>query len=311
MGRIFAIADNGTTNAPNLVEVDLTTWELTVGPSLLQYFVFGQDAAVVGGTFWTTAFDDYANYLLGFDTTTRALTTTLNCSHWPGPEFYFMTDIYPSAGGGLLVVGAYGSASPSLQSLFTVSQLDSASPTVAFLGNVSSGGAYSEDGALDPASGLLFQIAGQSDGPPIVFGNLTITSTIGQGAPSVVGEFPLGGPFGFPQFDPASGALFGLQLKQDAQGYHRSLTFLNNPASQAWNVSDKGDIGEGFFVVLEDGPKAFDAATGRAFYMVATGPFAEFDIVALNISTSPPTILETPGLCGFIGYCPQGFAWSP
>lgn len=47
--------------------------------------------------------------------------------------------------------------------------------------------------------------------------------------------------------------------------------------------------------------QAYDPVNRRAFYMLATGPFAEFDVVAVNVDAVPPTLAETPSLCGFIG----------
>ena len=69
-------------------------------------------------------------------------------------------------------------------------------------------------------------------------------------------------------------------------------------------------MGEGLYVILEDGPKAFDPVTRRAFYMLATGPMSEFDVVALDIDAVPVAVLEAPPLCGFIGYCPDAFAFG-
>ena len=303
LGRIFAVADNGTTNVPNLVSVDLTTWDLSVGPSLDNLFVFGQAAAVSNGMFWTVAMDDYANYLIGFDTETMAITATLNCSGWAGPRFFFIIDVYANEKD-ILIVGGYGSDDPTVQSLFRVASTSSA-PSVDFLGNVTCG-PYCDDGTFDAATGFLYQIAGQGDPP--VFGNVTVIDVFGAGGPTVVRSVALNTYFDFPQYDPQTGELFGLTLQTTPSGYARHVAFLD---TQTNNVTDEGAIGDGFFVVLEDGPKAFDPLTRRAFFMLATGPFAEFDVVALNLSTSPPTILETPGLCGFIGYCPQGFSWSP
>lgn len=81
----------------------------------------------------------------------------------------------------------------------------------------------------------------------------------------------------------------------------------------------------GYYAILETGPKvggllgacarsphccsqhianlvqAFDPVNRRAFYMLATGPFAEFDVVAVNVDAVPPTLAEAPSLCGFIG----------
>ena len=47
-----------------------------------------------------------------------------------------------------------------------------------------------------------------------------------------------------------------------------------------------------------------------AFYMLATGPLAEFDVVAVNIDANPVVVEEAPPLCGFIGYCPESFVYG-
>ena len=47
-----------------------------------------------------------------------------------------------------------------------------------------------------------------------------------------------------------------------------------------------------------------------AFYMLATGPLAEFDVVAVNIDVNPVVVEEAPPLCGFIGYCPESFVFG-
>jgi hypothetical protein len=45
LGHIYALTSNGTTNLLNVVDVDLTTWEMAVGPSLgASYDTFGQAA---------------------------------------------------------------------------------------------------------------------------------------------------------------------------------------------------------------------------------------------------------------------------
>lgn len=45
--------------------------------------------------------------------------------------------------------------------------------------------------------------------------------------------------------------------------------------------------------------------------MLASGPFAEFEVVAVDVSGPSAKVLERVGLCGFIGYCPESFAWGP
>ena len=44
--------------------------------------------------------------------------------------------------------------------------------------------------------------------------------------------------------------------------------------------------------------------------MLATGPLAEFDVVAVDVDAVPVTVSEAPPLCGFIGYCPEAFVFG-
>ena len=54
LGHIYALTSNGTTNLLNVIDVDLTTWSTTVGPSLGPTArTFGQAALYDNGTFWT------------------------------------------------------------------------------------------------------------------------------------------------------------------------------------------------------------------------------------------------------------------
>ncbi len=303
LGRIHALTDNGTTNNPNMVTVDLTTWEMRPGPELVGYDTFGQVAAVSEGLFFGALMDDSAFYVAAFNTTTQATVWLSNCSMWPYGGPYFLVDIFPYGQDALLVVGNYGSANENVTSIYALRSLASGVPVATLLGNVTCGPNCDDAAfAFDPATGggTLFLVAGQSaSAESVVDGTLFTVAVPPTGAPTVVSSLPLGGYFEFLQFDPVAQGLVGLTLHTNP--YARNLVTMRNPGAQAWNVTDAGPVGEGLYVVLEDGPKAIDAATRRAFFMLATGPFAEFEVVALNLSTSPPQILETPGLCGFIG----------
>lgn len=294
LGHIYAVSSNGTTNDDTFLDVNLDTWEISTGPDLgRSYDTFGQAAAIQDGVYWTFDMGQPLNAdLTGIDITSKSIAFRLNTSLWPSGGPFFFDSIFAIADGALLVVGAYGSAKPDLISLYHVESPKS-SPRVTLLGNVSCPG-YCEDGALDAASSTLYFTSGASD---TASGSLVAVS-LGPGAPAVTGTVPLADFFDFKQFSPAEGGLFGLSLWRSAAGIMRNVTRLRAPG---FSPESAGPIGDGMYVVLEDGPKAYDEATRRAFYMMATGPFAEFDVVALDLSATPPKILETPGLCGFIG----------
>lgn len=44
--------------------------------------------------------------------------------------------------------------------------------------------------------------------------------------------------------------------------------------------------------------------------MLATGPLAEFDVVAVNVDAVPVAVEEAPPVCGFIGYCTESFVFG-
>ena len=69
------------------------------------------------------------------------------------------------------------------------------------------------------------------------------------------------------------------------------------------------DVSLSPFYAISEGPRAFDHGGQRAFYLMATsGPFGELDMVAVDAGTGQ--MLESPGVCGFIGDCPAAFAYS-
>lgn len=296
LGHIYAVSSNGTTNDDNFLDVDLDTWQISAGPDLgKNYDTFGQAAAIQDGVYWTFDMGEPLNAdLTGIDIATKSIAFRLNTSLWPSGGPFFFDSLFAVADGALLVVGSYGSAIPDLISLYRVDS-PTAAAQVTLLGNVTCPG-YCEDGALDVASSTLYFTSGASD---TASGSLVAVS-LGPGAPAVTGTAPLADFFDFKQFSSAEGGLFGLSLWRTEAGgiMGRNVTRLRAPG---FAPDSAGPIGDGMYVVLEDGPKAYDAATRRAFYMMATGPFAEFDIIALDLSATPPKILETPGLCGFVG----------
>ena len=93
-------------------------------------------------------------------------------------------------------------------------------------------------------------------------------------------------------------------------GFTRNVTILYEPSTGVYNATDHGAISGGFNVDLESGPSAFDETTGRAFYMLATGALSSFEVVTVAVRENTARVLEAPTLCGFIGYCPDTFAYG-
>lgn len=307
LGHVYAISSNGTTNELQVVDVDLTTWAIRVSAPYPGFTAFGQAAAVQNGTFWTFLMDDTGCYLAGFDTGTLALVTVLNTSSWvDAGRCVFIDDVFAfPSNESLLVIGRADSS--GLQAFYVVADPHDGTGAAQLLGSVSC--VDCGDITWDAATGTLYEIEGEDDENDS--GNLIVVSLQGNGSkPSVVGNFTLANHFSFPQWDAATRTLTGLSLSSTPAGYARNVSRMAVTA-MGYNVTDHGALGDGFFVILTDGPKAFDPVTRRAFYMLANGPFAEFDVAAINIDAVPPLIEEAPGLCGFIGYCPQGFAFGP
>lgn len=306
-GHIYALSLNGTTNLPNLITADLDTFIVRAGPPLPGVRPIGQGAAVSsdGGTFYTFAIVNIegsgeGTFLLSLSTATGEVLALTNTSAWPGSNgtHLFVEDLFAHPAGGLLALARpLGSASPPQQLLLRI-----AGGAATLLGSVPESGG---DSAWDAAGSLLYEVLpGASDEDS---GSLATVST-GPGAPRVVGApLPLQAHFGFPQWSAARRALVGLSLFPGGpNGYSRNVTLLNPKTGE---LTDLGGLGDDY-VVLEDGPKALSASGNTAYFMLANGPFAEFDVVAVDISAAA-VVKEAVGLCGFIGYCPSGMALGP
>jgi len=309
-GFIYALSLNGTTNEANLLIADLDTYILRAGPPLPGVRTIGQGAAVStdGATFYAFAIVNMAGagegtYLVCLSTASGEVVTFLNTTQWPGSNgtHLFVEDLFPHPAGGLLVVvrplGGSGT-----QQLLLHYQGDPSTPPLLLGGVVASGG----DMSWDSSTNLLYEVLpGATDDDS---GSLFTVST-GPGAPKVIGkQIPLTSHFGFPQWSPTRKALVGLSLAPGGpNGYYRNVTLLN---PKTGSTVDLGALGDDY-VVLEDGPKAMGAGGDTVYFMLASGPFAEFDIVAVDISGPAAVVKESVGLCGFIGYCPEGFAYGP
>jgi len=312
-GFIYALSNNGSTNEWNFLAADLDTFVVEPrGGPIADAEALGQAAVVLGQTFFSMLLvrdpSDPAKdavVLAGIDTATGARVASFDTRGWPGAtgRGVFIEALFASAkrAGALFAVGRNLGGTEQLYL-----DVDAASGAATLRGAVNVSGG---DIAWDEARETLYQTVG--DGNDDDSGSMVLVSTAaGAPGPAVVATYALGDHFGFTLFDAATDALLGLTLQAGGpNGYTRSLVALSAGA-RAYNATSHGDLGA-LYVVLEDGPKALDAATRRAFFMLASGPFAEFEIVAVDVDASPVKVLETPGLCGFIGYCPQAFAYGP
>lgn len=242
-------------------------------------------------------------YLVCLSTSTGEVLTFLNTSYWPGSNgtHLFVEELFPHPQGGLLVVVRPLGGSNTEQLLLHY-QGDPATPPT-LLGGV---GAAGGDMSWDSLTNLLYEILpGATDDDS---GSLVTVST-GPGAPKVIGTpLALSSHFSFPQWSPARKALVGLSLTQGGpNGYMRNVTLLNPKTGASVDLGALGDD----YVVLEDGPKAMGAGGNTVYFMLASGPFAEFDVVSVDVSGPTAVVKESVGLYGFIGYCPEGFAFGP
>ena len=314
-GFIYALSDNGTTNEWNFIAADLLTFEIEPrGGPMANVEAIGQAAVVLDGVFYSMLLqrgDAEGFVLAGINTSSGERVATFDTRAWPGAtgrgvliEALFAQAQRP---GQLLAIGR--SLGQAAQLLLDV---DAATGNATLRGSVNCSGG---DIAYDEARDLLYERV--SDGNDDVdSGELVVISAAAAApGPRVVGTLALGNFFGFPMYDPQTDSLVGLALQTGGpNGYMRNFTTLalpiTNSSDYATDATSHGDLGAQY-VVLEDGPKAIDPVTRRAFFMLASGPFAEFEIVAVDIDSVPTKVIEAPGICGFIGYCPQAWAFGP
>lgn len=330
-GYIYGVALNGTSNDQQFFQADLQTFIVSpfpiLGPSI---DVLGSAATMSGdGYFWcslyyyaeprTFATRDHIRsikkhniselndniqtgdsiVLAGIDLTNGMVAFSYDTSQWTG-EFLFIlgifaNDTFPHL---IRVVGKEPKTGTQV-----VVDVNTQTGNFTVLGTFlfAPGG----DIAYDPNRNILYELA--TNGNDDDSGNITIFNLNIQ-PPNVIGTIFLQNFFELPAWDPLSDSLMGLTLGTDGNGnYERNFTLLY-PQDNSFNVSVRGNLGE--FYALFDGPKAFDLEYRRAFYIIATSPMGEMDAVTIAIDSNPVQILETPGICGFIGYCPSAIAYS-
>ena len=311
-GYIYALSNNGSTNEWNFIVADLLTFEvLPRGDPIIDAEALGQAALVIDTTFYSmllvrdpTNSSNDKILLTGIETSTGKRVINYDTRAWPNVlgRGFFIEALFSSnkKPGFIFVVGR--SLGQPEQLLI---DLDTSSGITTLRGIVNCSGGDITWNEIDER---LYETI--TDGNDEDSGSLIIISTSTNGSsPSILSTFALEDHFGFSMFDPLSKNLFGLTLQTGGvNGYMRNFTALSTQ-DKRYNATSHGDLGE-LYVVLEDGPKAFDTTTRRAFFMLASGPFAEFEITAIDVDSIPVKILETPGLCGFIGYCPQAFAFG-
>lgn len=297
-GHIYALSLNGTTNVPNLLAVDLDTYIVRTGPPLEGLETIGQACVVSGDTLFAfgilrLAPDVEELSLVGVNTTSGELRLAVNTSTWlPAGQRVFVESLFLESSGDLLVVArAIGQSGGQF---ILRADADTGSATLVGAVNLTGG-----DVAYNSAGGMLWEVV-----PGVDDDSSGSLSTIALAPmPHAVGvPLPLTAHFSFPQYLPSSDLLVGLSLSADGSGgYARNFTTLDPATGVTTSIAQLGQ----FYVVLEDGPKALDLDNNRAFFMLASGPFAEFDVVAVDLTTG--AIGESVGLCGFIG---EGWGWG-
>lgn len=244
--------------------------------------------------------------VVGIDVATREVAYTLNASAWKCPgTLHIVVDVFAGSSGGLVVTAR---AVKSTELLFYAVPDPRGSGSATLLGSLPC--EYCADATWDAQDELMYVLADSSGASDDAGGSLWAISTANLSAPVVVANVTLPGSFGFPQWDPASRAVVGLSLVPAGSGFTRNVTLLYEPASGVYNATSHGAISGGFYVDLQDGPSSFDAVSGRGFYMLATGPLASFDVVTVAVDENPVVVLESPSICGFIGYCPDVFTYG-
>ena len=316
LGHIYALAPNSSTDLPQFVDVDLTTWELTVAPLPGPVHLIGQAATYDNGTFWSAYisgvnFDLGSRVVVGIDVSTHAVAYSLNASGWDSPSpIHVVEDIFVnpySPQGTCLIVTARALHTDAL--LFFAVDDPRGTGTARFLGSLNC--TYCADMTWDPSGGNLYALYNPAYTDDTSSGLLVTISVANASAPAVVANVSLQGGFAFPQWDATTSSVVGLVLAPSNGGrvpYTRNVTFLADPASGVYNATDHGAVGGGLYVDLQDGPVSFDPISRRAFYMLATGPLAAFDVVVVDVDTA--AVLESPSICGFIGSCPNAFAYG-
>lgn len=309
LGHIYALSRNASTNDFQYIDCDLTTWETSVSSLPPGVGIAGEAAAYASAshTFWSFTLDHAGERsLIGIDVITQSIIYTVNASAWDPPVF-MVSAIFVAASGSLVVIGVPNPG--ALPLLYYVSD-----PTGGGAGNTSHLGslpcAGCSDWAWDPADEVLFaeynEDSSDASSPP----GLVAFSVANASAPVLVSNFTLDDDFEFPQWDPVTRSVFGLELQPPGPdgSYTRNLTLLADPAGGVYSATSHGPIGDGLYVSFDG--KAFDPETRRAFFMLASGPFAEFDLVAVSVDANPVAVEEAPPLCGFVGYCPFSYVFG-
>ena len=260
LGHIYAIARNASSDVIQFVDVDLTTWETSIGSLPLG---FGETATLYSNGFvWSEqAISADTRYLSAIDVSTKAVNVSINMSSWtPAPRFVLALFEAPSTivGGGLIVIAR--SVQNNGQDVYLVSD-PAGTANVSHVGTINC--IDCGDWAWDQAGEVFYAISNEESSDPSGSSLIGI-SIANASAPVVLANFTLLDAFEFPQWDAVNNALFGLSLISGGPaGYSRNVTILSNPSAGVYNGTSHGTIGDGLYVILEDGPKAFDPSTRR------------------------------------------------
>jgi hypothetical protein len=322
-GFVFGLSENGTTNTAQFVAADLETFEVLVVSQLPRYEAIGSAAIVdaASGIYWGCAIKfgitpgvNDSLVIFGVDTSDGSVAYEVPTNTFVPGQWLVADLIYPrSATTAAATSSSSAAAAPAASPLFIVAtepklmvqyfiEFDPSTGASTVTGQLNMTGG---DAAYDPAGKQFFelQLPGDDEGS----GDLVVVDLSGS-TPTVARTIPLASHFSLPVWDDKTGSLLGLLLDQPTPGdYGRNFTLLH-PQSGGFNVTSRGTLGA--FYALYDGPKAFDPVGRRAFYAIATSPLGEMDLVTVNVDADPVVVEEAPGLCGFVGYCPEGMAYG-
>lgn len=309
-GKIYSVATNGTTNQLNFLVADLQTFEVfPLGPAF-DGDVLGSAALVTSDqVFWFChlALSPEAILLTGIDTATGNIKYAYDTATWAAGHV-FITGIFEGDVPGMLRV--FGE-DPKLGTSFFF-HVSASNGSAVLEGSLDASTPTGYDPAWDPAGRRAFFYLG--DGNDEDSGSLRVFDLSSPAQPRLAGAIPLQQHYSLPQWDAATSSLLGFTVQAQPDGsYVRNVTQLfvaDSGRGGQYNATARGSTGT--FWVIFDGPKAFDAATRRIFALLATSPMGEMDLVALVVPLDggPATVAEAPGICGFIGYCPQAIAYG-
>lgn len=315
VGFLYFVSLNGTTNKNQLYCTDLNHWStFPFGEPLDGKEAIGSAAAVDhdSGIYYQLLLngiggDPGSAYtsITAFSTASGKLTKEFKVdSLLSGSSALTMVSaffIVPSSKGNMLVVAR--EIVNHKEGAQYVLDLDVGSGIATVRGSFnSSAGMWTWDASGETLWGVTYDENAKDPS-----GTMVAVSTK-PGDVSVLGTFNTSNFFMLPEWNQKLKAIHGLELFKGPPGpaYDRRFATVD---ALSMNFTVQSEVSLSPFYVISEGPRAFDQDGQRAFYLMATsGPFGELDMATVDASTGK--MIESPGVCGFIGDCPEAFAYS-